>query len=68
MGDQTGVLADEPTGNLDHETAESIESLLLKLNRETGTSLILATHDLEFARKMELVLKLEDGILSPIKI
>ena len=62
------ILADEPTGNLDTQTAEGVQSLLLKLNRENGASLILATHDVELASKMDVVFKLEDGILSTVEI
>ncbi len=57
------LFADEPTGNLDEETSDSIENLLFELNRESGTTLVLVTHDLELAGKTERVIKLKGGKL-----
>jgi len=55
------LFADEPTGNLDGETGHSIESMLFNLNQETGTTLILVTHDLELASKSNRVMKMKMG-------
>jgi len=57
------VLADEPTGNLDGANAESVFALLLELNREYGTSLIVVTHDRRLASRMDRILEIERGNL-----
>ena len=58
------VLADEPTGNLDGINAESVFALMLELNRELGTSLIVVTHDMRLASRMERIYAIEGGVLT----
>lgn len=57
------VLADEPTGNLDHKTALSIYDLMRELNQESGTAFLVVTHDGELASKMDRQLHMQDGLL-----
>lgn len=57
------ILADEPTGNLDGPNAESVFELMLELNRERGTSLIVVTHDLHLASRMERTYEIHSGRL-----
>ena len=59
------LLADEPTGSLDHASAQQLGQLLLELNREEGVTLIVVTHARELARRMGRVLELKDGRLVP---
>ena len=58
------VMADEPTGNLDKTTADSIFDLLISLNRDHGTTFLVVTHDLELANKLDNQLIMRDGHLS----
>ena len=58
------VLADEPTGNLDGTNAEAVFALMLELNRELGTSLIVVTHDMRLATRMERIYAIEKGVLT----
>lgn len=57
------VLADEPTGNLDQKTTESIFDLIKQLNQEQGIAFLLVTHDLDLASKLNRRLIMQDGIL-----
>ena len=57
------ILADEPTGALDHVNALMLTDLLLELNKEQGTALIVVTHSMELAAKMNKVFRLVDGQL-----
>jgi lipoprotein-releasing system ATP-binding protein len=58
------LLADEPTGNLDHRTAEGIFDLIMELNQQMNTALVIVTHDRQLAARMDTVYTLIDGELS----
>ncbi|KTD06882.1 lipoprotein-releasing ABC transporter ATP-binding protein LolD [Legionella jamestowniensis] len=58
------VLADEPTGNLDHATALKIFELMLGLNVNLNTALVIVTHDIQLAEKMDKIFTIQDGLLS----
>jgi lipoprotein-releasing system ATP-binding protein len=61
------VLGDEPTGNLDERTAAKVFDLMIELNREQGTALVLVTHDHRLARKLDRRLELTRGKLQPLR-
>ena len=62
------ILADEPTGNLDRVTANQVFDLLLEINRKQNTSLVVVTHDLALAAKMQRQYRLEDGQLTQFSV
>lgn len=57
------VMADEPTGNLDEQTAGQVQDLLMQLNQSSGTAFLVVTHDARFAAKCHRILRLHDGQL-----
>ena len=64
VNDPAIIMADEPTGNLDSKVGREIMSLLLNLNRERGTTLIIVTHDPTIAQQTQRVIRLRDGLLE----
>lgn len=58
------ILADEPTGNLDHRTASSVFDMMLELNSELNTSLVMVTHDRQLAQRMDQIWTLTDGHIA----
>jgi lipoprotein-releasing system ATP-binding protein len=65
VGNPSLLLADEPTGNLDYKTGEIIMDLLRELHRSHGLTSIFVTHNMEYARRCDRVLKLDKGVLAP---
>jgi putative ABC transport system ATP-binding protein len=64
VNDPAIILADEPTGNLDSSSGEEIMNLLLNLNKEHGTTLIIVTHDPEVAQRTQRTIHLRDGLVE----
>lgn len=60
------ILADEPTGNLDRQTAENVFDLMLELNHKINASLIIVTHDMRLANRAQRIQQLIDGVLCDI--
>lgn len=58
------VLADEPTANLDHNSAYKVIHLMKKLSREIGTTFIFSTHDPKIVTEVDIIYTLEDGVLT----
>jgi len=61
------LFADEPTGNLDNKTGETIIDLLFRLNHETGTTLLLVTHDLKLAQRCDRILHMDAGRITGVE-
>lgn len=60
------LIADEPTGNLDHDAADAVFAQLLHLVHDTGVAALVATHNLELARRMDRILAIESGIVRDV--
>ena len=58
------IMADEPTGNLDSKVCKEIMQLLLNLNKERGTTLIIVTHDPNIAEHAQRIIRLRDGVVE----
>lgn len=68
INDPRIVIADEPSGNLDRNTAESLHNLILELNRSRNQTFVLATHNLELAQRANRIFKLKDGQVEQTKL
>ncbi len=58
------ILADEPTGNLDSKTAAQVYALMMELNKELNTSIVMVTHDMKMVEIMDVVYEIKDGVLT----
>jgi putative ABC transport system ATP-binding protein len=65
VNDPAIVMADEPTGNLDSKVGREIMSVLLGLNRERGTTLIIITHDPVIGDQAQRIIRIRDGVVEP---
>ncbi len=66
VNDPAVILADEPSGNLDHRNSERLHQLLHQIVREQKTSLVVVTHDRQLAGRADRIMAMEDGILVPL--
>lgn len=64
VNDPAILLADEPTGNLDSKSGKEVLELLLNLNRDRGTTLVLVTHDPKVAERTQRIIRIEDGVVA----
>jgi putative ABC transport system ATP-binding protein len=67
INDPAILMADEPTGNLDSKSGKEILELILRLNKERGTTVIVITHDPNVAEKTQRIIRLKDGLVEAIK-
>jgi lipoprotein-releasing system ATP-binding protein len=61
------VLADEPTGNLDRTSGQQVTELMLELQQQQETILLIATHNAQLAERMQRQMELDDGVLRPVR-
>ena len=65
VNDPAIIMADEPTGNLDSKVGKEIMSVLLRLNQERGTTLIIVTHDAAIGAQAQRIIRIRDGLVEP---
>jgi len=66
INDPPIIIADEPTGNLDEKNSRVVEDILFDLVQQQGVTLVMVTHEMELAKRGDLILRLDKGILHPI--